>query len=429
LRSGDWDEALRTAIERATARASEFAVPELFFANLRDSYRADEGIPGLTAIETWARAAASDFDGEGDLSLEGPALRWRDSQTETLAWHEMTAVLIPVGRGDRKIIIEYEQVADDRRRERLLAAGRHEPLQTFIDWRLYAGSNTAVGDGETPLNRRQRAKIWLDRRIGGAEGVLLAKVHKQLGPQRQRVGSGLARASCASRGAPASARSAVRRLGHAARLTGETGAVIVHGTRSCSMLALRELSKYLRLPARRYEHDTFRPLIDNAEELARLVKETVDCTRIILIAHSRGGLVARLAMDLLRRNGWAGAVEVWTFGTPHLGTPLVGRSLTIVSKALGVKTKITKAARAGLSLKLDTLTDEFGVPIEDPASAAFALLLRSSGIPPGIEGMGLKNGRVGCTNTISLQLQGSAQGCSGASRPEGTATGSPGSAV
>jgi hypothetical protein len=42
---------------------------------------------------------------------------------------------------------------------------------------------------------------------------------------------------------------------------------------------------------------------------------------------------------------------------------------------------------------LDTLTDEFGIPIEDPASAAFALLLRSGEIPPGIEAMGLKNGR------------------------------------
>jgi hypothetical protein len=378
------------------ARSSQFAVPELVFTNLRDSYWAGEGIPGLTAIETWARAAVNDFLGDGDLSVEGPALRWsRDSQTEMLAWHEMTAVLIPVGRGDRELIIEYEQAASDCERERVLVKGRHEPLQTFIDWRLYAGSNTAIGDGEAPLNRRQRAKIWLDKRLGGAEGVVLGKVHKQLGPLdnvNEKDPDWPGRAVRLEERYPALAQQ-YPRLGLGDRLTGETGAIIVHGTRSCSMLALLELNKYLQLPARRYEHDTFRPLVDNAEELAALIETTVDCNRVILIAHSRGGLVARLATDLLRRNGFAGAVEVWTFGTPHLGTPLVGRSLKIMAKVLGVKTKVTKVARAGVSLTLDTLTDEFGIPIEDPASAAFALLLRSSGIPPGIEAMGLKNGR------------------------------------
>ena len=48
----------------------------------------------------------------------------------------------------------------------------------------------------------------------------------------------------------------------------------------------------------RYEHDTWLRVADNARDLASLVRAS-SLRHVVFVAHSRGGLVARLAMGLL----------------------------------------------------------------------------------------------------------------------------------
>ena len=368
------------------AQAGGHPVSDLAFRNLADSYWIGEGIPGFTAIETWATSAIERYAADGELSAYGPALRWQPTDNQPiLAWHDMSAVVIPIRGDDRELLIDYEPDDADRERESSLLGGLPAP-ECVLDWRLYVGRNSAIVDGAAKLKAlggKLRATIRLGERIGNAEGVLVGKVHNSLGTLDGLLTndpSWESRLDDLEMRFPALAER-YPRLGPSQPLNDRSAAIIVHGTRSCALPALNTLSNYLRLPARRYEHDTFVPLIDNAEELATLIEQSVSCARLVLIAHSRGGLIARLAASLLRQQAWTGTAEVWTFGTPHEGTPLVGRSLEVVAKLVGASTKV------GTLLKLDTPTDEFGVPIEDPVTAAFSLLLSSSRIPPGIEAM------------------------------------------
>ena len=77
-------------------------------------------------------------------------------------------------------------------------------------------------------------------------------------------------------------------------------------------------------------YNTGRSLTDNGQALGDLLKSAVACwptpvTRIVLVGHSMGGLVARAALHHAERDGqdWARQVsDVVTLGTPHGGAPL-----------------------------------------------------------------------------------------------------------
>ena len=113
--------------------------------------------------------------------------------------------------------------------------------------------------------------------------------------------------------------------------------VFVHGVVSCGIWGLKDLYQSARtIPQNifRYEHDTFRRLDENASELAELIHNRIRTKRLLIAAHSRGGLVARFALANLLQRGFGGQTEVFTFGTPHLGTPLVevgGKALNLTS--------------------------------------------------------------------------------------------------
>jgi triacylglycerol esterase/lipase EstA (alpha/beta hydrolase family) len=109
----------------------------------------------------------------------------------------------------------------------------------------------------------------------------------------------------------------------------EDAVVFVHGTVSCGIQSLKDLyNAGIGAPIYRYEHDTFLPVSENATEMANLIGHHLRAKRLTLVSHSRGGLVARIALSKLLRSGYAGEVSVLTFGTPHEGTPLanVGRA-------------------------------------------------------------------------------------------------------
>jgi pimeloyl-ACP methyl ester carboxylesterase len=67
----------------------------------------------------------------------------------------------------------------------------------------------------------------------------------------------------------------------------------------------------------RFEHDTWPPVTQNAEELVAFLNK-LDADHVTLIAHSRGGLVATRAAQNSTRKG----IRVITLGTPFLGAPI-----------------------------------------------------------------------------------------------------------
>lgn len=56
-------------------------------------------------------------------------------------------------------------------------------------------------------------------------------------------------------------------------------------------------------PVRRFEHDTVATVLNNADELTQLITTAIRVDRLLLVAHSRGGLVARTVVDELIRDG------------------------------------------------------------------------------------------------------------------------------
>jgi len=77
-------------------------------------------------------------------------------------------------------------------------------------------------------------------------------------------------------------------------------AVFVHGTLSCCLAHLPRLDRtipaYPDQETIRYEHDTFLTIEDNAADLvAEIRRMTASDARVVLVGHSRGGLVARVA--------------------------------------------------------------------------------------------------------------------------------------
>lgn len=99
--------------------------------------------------------------------------------------------------------------------------------------------------------------------------------------------------------------------------------VLVHGTLSCCYGAFEGLptSFFSDRQVFRFEHDTCAEIEDNVETLLKILKDAPPEVGICLVAHSRGGIVARQAGARLNDRGVK--VRVLTFGTPHKGTPLV----------------------------------------------------------------------------------------------------------
>ena len=97
--------------------------------------------------------------------------------------------------------------------------------------------------------------------------------------------------------------------------------VLVHGLASTAAEMAGQLQP-LGLSTTRFEHDTYVSIDDNAQEFAGLLRAKLSSARrIVVISHSRGGLVARAAADLVP-SILARRLSIHTFGTPHLGTPL-----------------------------------------------------------------------------------------------------------
>jgi hypothetical protein len=376
-------EAIRRVLARA--RANEWPIPELAYIDVGDG--GSEAIPGLTALETYAAEAVEGYLGGGTLGSIGPAVRWAPrGHAPTLAWHDRTVCAMALAPGDDEVMLEYAEEPEDRDNETSLVGGRRLFTQRYVDWRLYAGRNSLVSVGETYLRRLEPGR-WVARMRPprGLPGILVGKVVRRLGPLHSIFDSDDSQPSRLldhERSQPEIV-AKYPELGKAS-LEGEAGIIFIHGARACCVGSLADLDGSVGLPVRRFEHDTFRPLGENAGELSGLIRSSVRLERLLLFGHSRGGLVARLAAAELRNSGWEGQVEVWTFGTPHDGTPLMGRGLELLAQKLAPLRRIHKLSQVGLRGMIDVATDEHGVPREDAVGAALSILMRGAALPDGL---------------------------------------------
>ncbi len=354
------------------------------------------------AIETWARdaeneAAAYDWAGAPRIRAieEGIAAFMPASsgagmpeKPTTLAWHDHTGVIIPITDDRAEIRVEYvPEPRDAYRMERLRyrhATPQHT-FETILDWRGYFGRNSGILDGWTMM--RESGRGYAASFVGEVGFVVGTVLRRLTTPSVTLEEDPWARTRCVdteqryplvAMECPDLAKIRPPRMDRAL--------VWVHGTVSCGTVGLKDLllPNFGHLPPAvsgtvfRFEHDTFLKMRRNARELRDLIRDRLVVDHLLIAGHSRGGCVARLAADMLQRAGYRGEVSVYTFGTPHEGTPLVD---------------IGKTALNLLMKASQELITNAPLPIMTPLNKAMCYTLDSVDLPPGIKDMG-KDGEV-----------------------------------
>jgi hypothetical protein len=153
--------------------------------------------------------------------------------------------------------------------------------------------------------------------------------------------------------------------------------IAVHGTLSCAVPMAAAIQKQLPdASVRRFEHDTFAPISESAGTLAEAIMSRPSLGRVTLVGHSRGGLVAKHAAELIvKAVDDPTRVRVVSFGAPFKGSPLVD---------VASGTTPLLAAFAWLGVRT---AGESGVPLLDRMTATVRLLTQLPRIPPGIDDM------------------------------------------
>jgi pimeloyl-ACP methyl ester carboxylesterase len=280
--------------------------------------------------------------------------------------------ILPVPAGTDWVEVDVRpQTPAEVVEERAIQIGLHAavdaPVHTVLLWRLYSGDNTLVVDGIAEgRGGWRRLTLGGTRKSGLLVGRLVMTVHRTIGrtkadptAQRRRVRRELANRHLA-RDCP-DVRLAWNRV--------PSVAVSIHGTMASAMPLAEEMRKAIRpgIPVVRFEHDTWAPIARNAEDLAVEIRR-IGARHVLLVGHSRGGLVARHAAAELARTGVA--VEVMTLGTPYRGTPMVGA---------------VRGGLIGTRVLLGALRTAAGGLVVDPTTRLLGLLLRD--MPRGLAAM------------------------------------------
>ena len=346
-----------------------------------------------SAIELWGSAAAEqsrEFEWlgggkveflDGALALFAPTrdgalpARPRGPQPTAVAWHDRTTVIIPVD-DDSTIEVRYEpELKDEMTLGRMtyeFGTPRHE-LSTVFDWRGYFGNESAIVDGWTLMRRSGKGFVASFR---GTTGFVVGNVLRRLSEEQPAFNADptmLHRLDAMETKYPYLA-AMIPRLRLRPPLAMPTATVFVHGTMSCALASLKDLypgaADQCAEPTFRYEHDTFRPIHENGTDLAEKVSDVLQVQRLTLVAHSRGGLVARYARRHLRKLGFAGETHILTVGTPHTGTPVV----RLAGRALNMFLKLGEEVINAL-------------PVTSPLMKAYGYLWDVPGLPQGIAAM------------------------------------------
>lgn len=366
---------------------------ELFEAQNRSSGDERDADTAFDAIETWAERAAqsaAEHDWAGVPPLRaienGEAIaRYlpgdsSDARPQCVAWHDTAGVLIALDGSEASIEITYTPERESERRKQRIWHRHATPdhrLETILEWRAYVGSHSAIVDGWTLM--RESGRGWAAS-ITGTAGFVVATVLRRLTRPEPTLDAdpraGTRRIELEDH-YPALAKICpslhdIDCVEHASAI------VFVHGTASCGIVGLKDLfglcvnGQVPSGPVYRFEHDTFLPVVDNSRELADLVAERVQAGRLLLVAHSRGGLVAADAAHQLKARGYAGHVGVHSFGTPFKGTPLVAMG----KKALNLLMKLGEELATNVPL-----------PLMSPLAKALFYVMESPTLPRGIMAM------------------------------------------
>lgn len=273
--------------------------------------------------------------------------------------------IAPLPEAAEFISVDYRPSNDTQSREAdaaatVLARRCDGEFHIFIHWRCYFGSNTQVNDGLT--KRGQRFKTTVSRRAGAIVGRVVFAIHDIRKPPRRDFTMTRRLAFHESKNADTVA--SCPELLDDTRVDGDA-VIAVHGTMASAIPLARGIRQILeQATVLRFEHDTWLPIADNGDALRRRI-EKLNARQVLLIAHSRGGLVAcHAAARLTGQN-----VKVITLGTPFRGTPIVD--------AVGVGLLGAQAL-----LGLITL---MGGPIVDVGTRLAGLFVRE--VPQGIAAM------------------------------------------
>jgi hypothetical protein len=367
--------------DQLLSEARRFLPPLASIDTFARELEAADPLPGIDAIERWGEIALALFGppelgagleygrvAETASGREIRGLSWVFLNDRTVAFHLPEAIVVDVtGLEDINIVGEAD-----------VAAPPDVPVQLFLEWRAYLGTGTLIAEGEAkfdevvaPTGSMRKATIWLKDKVGILVGRILCIMGKpprsySIDPSfHHRLRHYEERLPEIAKAYPDLRTWAQMPVLHAAPAPGPM-IIFVHGTFSCTMPNLALLHP-LRAPTFRFEHDTFGPITENAEELANAVTKLLQPAPLHLIAHSRGGLVARLAARKLSKRC---QVIVRTYGTPHLGTPLANAGNVAWSALLAMGRTLTG-----------------GIFSWDPASLVVKLFFRSSDLPPGLSVM------------------------------------------
>jgi len=291
------------------------------------------------AIESWAGEAeqmAREFnwaDGgriekRGEalvLYPEGTSYDDRAADPDSIAWNDHTAVIIPLPADTQVMQLQYfPELSDENRAGRLRQEYADSQLETetILDWRGYFGRESAVIDGWTMMRSQGHGYV---ASFTGTFGFVVGHVVRRLvRPQKPWKKDPTARGRLTRLSEKyREIAQCCPDLSRTAPVQKDAIIVFVHGTISCGIQGLKDFfCPGVDQPIFRFEHDTFLPVQDNGKELADLVEQKLSTQKLLLAGHSRGGLVARMACDELVRRRYSTETQVYTFGTPHLGTPL-----------------------------------------------------------------------------------------------------------
>ena len=308
----------------------------------------DARTPGLCALREWGEEARDQFISSRSERerLEQPnpdSLAWLDGdELVALIWEHLTLAAVPIRSEYTAIAFEYEleenEVSIDepllKLTNRHILGGGWEPgftEATLLDWQGFFGPGTFLTLGRSVLEKTRGGPRRAVIEVAGHSGLILGRVSTWIGRVSELDVDPCfsSRLAAHEKKWPETAKRCPNIAEGVITHAGGSAVVFIHGTVSCAVGSLERLGA-LSVPAFRYEHDTFQPITSNAEDLAKRIA-VLGFDRILLAAHSRGGLVARWAAHLLRSNHYAGELFIWTLGTPHAGTPIVSASAPLGS--------------------------------------------------------------------------------------------------
>lgn len=344
-------------------------------------------VRSFDAVQRWSARAAGDAGefpatrgrlvsmagAENALGYFSTPATSHPAHPDTVVWHDHSLVVVAVPAGVDRIELEYRPDARDMLRAEWFAATFQTPshtCETILEARTCQGTSSSLMEHFRGMRARGHGFV---ASVRGSADMLVGSVLRRIS---KREPAPLEDISFMPRlrGMQQQWHDVATRCLDIGTLSyvhqHDRAMVFIHGTLSCGIQSLKDLfpSAPPPFPVYRYEHDTFLRVSANGHALASLIATYVKAQSLLLVAHSRGGLVARKTLSALAKRGYAGNLQLLTFGTPHAGTPLV----TTVKGVLNLMLKVGSA-----------IVD--GIPMMSPIAAAVARVWNVSELPDGIK--------------------------------------------